>query len=81
MTLAALASEIGVSESAIRQLETGIVKSPSFTVGLKLAHYFGVDPFYLAFGESSPLDERLLIVERRLAALEQRVSTMPSARR
>ncbi|MDQ6942842.1 MAG: helix-turn-helix domain-containing protein [Candidatus Eremiobacteraeota bacterium] len=81
VTIAALALEAGVSESAVRQLETGNVKSPSFAVGLRLAHYLGVDPYYLAFGESSNLDERLLIVERRVTKLEQRVATIPATRR
>src|SRR3979411_2584786 len=81
ITIAALALEAGVSESAVRQLETGNVKSPSFAVGLRLAHYLGVDPYYLAFGESSNLDERLLVVERRVTKPEQRVATIPATRR
>ena len=81
ITIAALALEAGVSESAVRQLETGNVKSPSFAVGLRLAHYLGVDPYYLAFGESSNLDERLLIVERRITKLEQRIASLPASRR
>jgi hypothetical protein len=35
----------------------------------------------LAFGESSNLDERLLVVERRVTKLEQRVASMPVPRR
>ncbi len=80
VTIAALALEVGVSESAIRQLETGNVKSPSFAVGLRLAHHLGVDPYYLAFGEGSNLNERLLVVERRLTKVEQRVATAPTRR-
>ena len=79
-TIAALADEVGVSEGAIRQLETGNVKSPSFVVGLRLAHYLGVDPYYLASGDGSHVGERLLLVERRLAKLEQRVATLPARR-
>jgi transcriptional regulator with XRE-family HTH domain len=74
-TIAALALEVGVSEGAIRQLETGNVKSPSFAVGLRLAHYLGVYPYYLASGEGSSLGERRVLLARRLAKLEQRVGT------
>jgi len=81
MTIAGLAMEVGVSESAIRQLETGNVRSPSFAVGLRLAHRLGVDPYYLAFGESSNLNERLLVVERRLTNVEQRIASIASMRR
>ncbi len=79
-TIAELAAEVGVSEGAIRQMETGNVKSPSFVVGLRLAHYLGVDPYYLASGEGSTLGERLVLVERRLAKLEQRIAALPSRR-
>jgi hypothetical protein len=79
-TIAGLANEVGVSEGAIRQLETGNVKSPSFVVGLRLAHYLGVDPYYLASGEGSSVGERLILVERRLTKLEQRAGS-GSARR
>jgi transcriptional regulator with XRE-family HTH domain len=81
ITIAALAAEAGVSEGAIRQLETGHVKSPSFTVGLRLAHYFGVDPFYLGLGEGSNLNERVVVLERKVAKLEHRVASLPAARR
>jgi transcriptional regulator with XRE-family HTH domain len=71
-TVATLALEVGVSEGAIRQLETGTVKNPSFAVGLRIAHRLGVDPYDLGFGKGSTLEERLAVVERRLAKLEQR---------
>ncbi len=80
-SIAHLAVEIGVSEGAIRQMETGNVKSPSFLVGLRLAHQLGVDPYELALGDGSNLNERLIVVERRLAALEQRVAAFPAPRR
>lgn len=79
-TIAGLATEVGVSEGAIRQMETGNVKSPSFHVGLRLAHHLGVDPYYLASGEGSSVGDRLMLVERRLAKLEQRVASAPSRR-
>ena len=80
-SIAALAVEIGISEGAIRQMETGNVKSPSLLVGLRLAHRLGVDPYELALGEGSNLNERLLVLERRLAKLEQQVAALPPPRR
>jgi transcriptional regulator with XRE-family HTH domain len=79
-TIAGLAAEVGVSEGAIRQLETGNVKSPSFVVGLRLAHALGIDPYELASGEGSNVGERLMLVERRLAKLEQRIAALPARR-
>ena len=73
-SIATLAVEIGVSEGAIRQMETGNVKSPSLLVGLRLAHRLGIDPYQLALGDGSTLNERLILVERRLDALEQRLT-------
>lgn len=79
-TIATLALEVGVSEGAIRQLETGNVKSPSFVVGLRLAHRLGVDPYELALGNGSTLEERLTMAERRIAKLEQRVASNTTRR-
>jgi transcriptional regulator with XRE-family HTH domain len=80
LSISGLALEIGVSEGAIRQIESGSVKSTSFSIGLKLAHRLGVDPFYLALGEGSNLNERVTVLERRIAKLERAAST-PSTRR
>jgi transcriptional regulator with XRE-family HTH domain len=81
LTVAGLALEVGVSEGTIRQLEAGTVKSPSFTAGLRLAHRLGVDAYFLAFGEGSTLNDRVTVLERRLAKLEQRVAALPASRR
>jgi transcriptional regulator with XRE-family HTH domain len=81
LSISGLALEIGVSEGAIRQIESGSVKSTSFSIGLKLAHRLGVDPFYLALGEGSNLNERVTVLERRIAQLEQRGTSEPSRRR
>jgi transcriptional regulator with XRE-family HTH domain len=80
-SIATLAVEIGVSEGAIRQMETGNVKSPSLLVGLRLAHRLGIDPYELALGDGSNLNERLILVERRLDALEEQVAALPTTRR
>jgi transcriptional regulator with XRE-family HTH domain len=80
-SVADLASSVGVSESAIRQLEVGNVKSPSFALGLRIAIQLNVDPFYLALGEGSNMIERFEMIERRLAKVERRVASLPSTRR
>ena len=80
-TVAALALEVGVSEGTIRQLESGSIKSPSFTVGLRLAHRLGVDAYYLGLGEGSTLNDRLTQLERRLSKVEQRLTTLAPSRR
>jgi transcriptional regulator with XRE-family HTH domain len=66
-----LAKLAGVSDSAIRQLESGESKSASFATGLHLSQILGVDPFVLAFGTGATLTARVLELERRLAAMEQ----------
>ncbi|MDB5071050.1 MAG: Helix-turn-helix domain [Candidatus Eremiobacteraeota bacterium] len=76
-----LASAVGVSESTIRQLEAGNVKSPSFALGLRIADRLTVDPFYLALGEGFSVTERLNLLENRLTKLEQRVSSIPTPTR
>lgn len=75
-----LASAVGVSESTIRQLEVGNVKSPSFALGLRIADRLTVDPFYLALGEGFSVSERLNLLENRLTKLEQRVASIPTRR-
>jgi transcriptional regulator with XRE-family HTH domain len=42
-----LANAADVTEAAIRRLENGINKSPSYAVGLRLADVLGVDPYTL----------------------------------
>ncbi len=76
-----VAYAVGITEGAIRQMETGQTKSASLVVGLRLAKIFGVTPDYLATGvESRNEDTGLLHVilarlddqERRLAEAEKR---------
>jgi transcriptional regulator with XRE-family HTH domain len=80
-SVADLASAVGVSESAIRQLEVGTVKLPSFALGLRLADRLNVDPYYLAAGAGFSMTEQIDRIERRIAKLEQRVASLPAARR
>ena len=71
----------GITEGAIRQIESGQTKSASLLAGIRLAKLLGVSAEYLATGtESRADDDGLLRVlldrldnhERRLAAMEAR---------
>jgi transcriptional regulator with XRE-family HTH domain len=86
-----LAYRVGVTEGAIRQLESGRTKSASFTFGLKLSKELGVDPWVLAtgFGEreeppakktaSGSLKDRVARLEARLERVER--DLVPEVRR
>jgi transcriptional regulator with XRE-family HTH domain len=86
LTPSALAHEVGVTEGAIRQMESGQTKSASLVVGLYLADVLGVDVRYLALGEDAsgaPASkgvvssaERVTALETRIAALEKRVAAL-----
>lgn len=52
LNLTDLAYKVGVTEGAIRQMETGQTKRASFAVGVRIAEVLGVTPAYLAFGDS-----------------------------
>jgi len=47
----------GVTEGAIRQIESGQTKSASLHVGIRLAALLHVEPRYLAFGEGDGTEE------------------------
>lgn len=49
----ALSMKVGVTEGAIRQMESGQTKSASFQVGVLLADELGVTPRYLALGDTT----------------------------
>jgi transcriptional regulator with XRE-family HTH domain len=82
-----LAHSVGVTEGAVRQMESGQTKIASFPVGVRLAVVLGVEPLYLAFGdveEKRPPKsiDRFAELERRVARLEKslgRVTKAPSA--
>jgi transcriptional regulator with XRE-family HTH domain len=80
-TVPDLASAVGVSPGAIRQLESGQSKNPGFALGLRIADRLNVDPHYLALGEGFSLTERLELMEERVAKLERRVASIPATRR
>jgi transcriptional regulator with XRE-family HTH domain len=50
-TASSLAHAVGVTEGAIRQMESGQTAAPSFAVGVLLARELGVTAEYFAFGE------------------------------
>jgi transcriptional regulator with XRE-family HTH domain len=58
ITIAALTATCRVSEGAIRQVETGAVKSPSLLLALRLSKALGVQPYWLGTGDDPPLDVR-----------------------
>jgi transcriptional regulator with XRE-family HTH domain len=79
-----LAYRVGVTEGAIRQIESGRTKSANFTLGLKLAETLDVDPWYLATGvgrkieadrdQSGSLKDRMSRLEARLERVERDVA-------
>ena len=97
MTPSALAHAVGVTEGAIRQMESGQTKSASFLIGLRLADVLGVTPVFLATGRekisgtgspspdrSASILERLERLERhilQIAAIERRVKALEGRRR
>ena len=79
MSTSDLAFRVGVTEGAIRQLESGRTKSPSFAIGLKIARVLDVDPWGFCMGEedapgkpqAGSLKERVARLESRLDRLER----------
>jgi transcriptional regulator with XRE-family HTH domain len=87
-----LAYRVGVTEGAIRQLESGRTKSASFTLGLKIAKVLDVDAWLLATGlgddkagargaETGPLKERVARLESRMEAMENALVARETRRR
>jgi transcriptional regulator with XRE-family HTH domain len=74
LTPSSLAHAVGVTEGAIRQMESGQTKSASFLVGLKLATLFGVTPWYLATGKDGPPEEVTRANEASLVALVEELT-------
>jgi transcriptional regulator with XRE-family HTH domain len=77
ITVSELARAVGVSPSAIRQLESGASKSASLAVGLRIADVLEVEPRLLAFGDGSALSSTLRELQRRVALLENERSGLP----
>jgi transcriptional regulator with XRE-family HTH domain len=80
MSVPDLASSVGVSESAIRQLECGQSKNPGFALGLRLANTLSTDPWYLALGEGFSITDQLDTLARTVGKLETRVTALERRR-
>jgi len=77
-----LALRVGVTEGAVRQMESGQTKIASFVVGLRLARELATDAWYLAngvpSGEAPAPDAPTLAL--RVAALERRLADLTRSR-
>ena len=72
-----LALRVGVTEGAVRQMESGQTKIASFVVGLRLARELGADAWYLANGvpgDAPNADASAGTLALRVTALERRIS-------
>jgi transcriptional regulator with XRE-family HTH domain len=70
-----LAYRVGVTEGAVRQMESGQTKIASFVIGLRLAKELGTTAWYLANGDTDDRDADIADpLVQRIAALERRVS-------
>jgi len=80
ISCAQLAHRVGVTEGAIRQMESGQTKMASFVIGLRLARELGVDAWYLANGDEDVAYDPSASLATRVAALEARVRLIAPAR-
>jgi predicted nucleotidyltransferase len=55
-----LAKQAGVSEDAVRKVESGRSKQPSFETGVRIAQALGIDSAELAFGKPAGRETDLL---------------------
>ncbi|HYW53938.1 MAG TPA: helix-turn-helix transcriptional regulator [Dongiaceae bacterium] len=78
LSCAQLATRVGVTEGAIRQMESGQTKMASFVIGLRLAKELGTDAWYLANGvaDSAEAQAGADVLSLRVAALEQHIATL-----
>jgi len=82
LTCSELAQRVGVTEGAVRQMESGQTKIASFVVGLRLARELGADPWFLANGvpdEDAGVVDAGGALASRVAALERRVAALAAA--
>ncbi len=83
ISCAQLAHRVGVTEGAIRQMESGQTKMASFVIGLRLARELGVEACYLANGsgdDDASYDPDASLA-RRVEALEARITRLDGALR
>jgi transcriptional regulator with XRE-family HTH domain len=80
LSVPALAGSVGVSPGAIRQLESGQIKNPSFTLGLRLANSLHIDPSYLALGEGHSVTDHIERLDARVGEIEKRLAHLSRGR-
>lgn len=51
MSVGALAVKVGIGENAMRKIENGESKAPSFVTGVRIADALAADAWFLAFGK------------------------------
>ncbi len=78
VSCAQLAQRVGVTEGAIRQMESGQTKMASFVIGLRLAKELGTDAWYLANGVADDAEAQAGAegIVLRVSALEQRIASL-----
>lgn len=78
ISCAHLAHRVGVTEGAIRQMESGQTKMASFVIGLRLAKELGTDAWYLANGvaDDAEVQSGADAISLRVTALEQRIASL-----
>jgi transcriptional regulator with XRE-family HTH domain len=82
-TMAALAALAKTTPRALRSLESGRTKAPTFLVGLRLAYSLNVDAEYLALGESSReilLKVTAALLSRQLDTVDRRATVLEASR-
>jgi transcriptional regulator with XRE-family HTH domain len=78
VSCAQLAHRVGVTEGAIRQMESGQTKIASFVIGLRLAKELGTDAWYLANGVADDAEAQAGAegIVLRVSALEQQIASL-----
>ena len=82
VSCAQLAQRVGVTEGAIRQMESGQTKMASFVIGLRLAKELGTDAWYLANGVADDAEAKDGAdgIVLRVSALEHQIASLLGAR-
>jgi len=78
VSCAQLAQRVGVTEGAIRQMESGQTKMASFVIGLRLAKELGTDAWYLANGvaDDAQAQDGADGIVLRVSALEHQIAAL-----
>ncbi|HEY6233917.1 MAG TPA: helix-turn-helix transcriptional regulator [Candidatus Elarobacter sp.] len=78
VSCAQLAHRVGVTEGAIRQMESGQTKIASFVIGLRLAKELDTDAWYFANGVADDAEAQAGAegIVLRVSALEQQIAAL-----